>query len=53
MDEMDMLEIKRENYKKYGSVYRPEGGIIPKSDKRFNARARAVMELFALSSTVR
>ena len=28
MDEFAFLEIKRQNYLKFGSVYRPEGGIF-------------------------
>lgn len=32
MNELEFLELKRQNYQKYGSVYRPEGGIVPRFD---------------------
>ena len=31
MNELDFLEVKRANYAKFGSVLRPEGGIISKT----------------------
>ena len=53
MNELEFLEQKRLNFQKYGSVYRPEGGIVERRDEKLLTRFRAVANMINQSSTVR